>query len=65
MIKGLTPEILEALLMEILSSYDEFEPEPDNNGVDYGGKEIIHQKIGWKTAHRNMVSKLKNLTMRD
>jgi hypothetical protein len=64
MIKGLTPEILEALLMEILSSDDEFKPEPDKFGI-YSELEYAHQKLGWKTAHRNMILRLKNLTMKD
>ena len=65
MIKGLTPEILEALLMEILSSDDEFKPEQDTFGKDYSKIYCAHQKLGWKTAHRNMILKLKSLTMRD
>lgn len=65
MIKGLTPEILEALLMEILSSDTEFKAEPDSDGIPYSDSSQIQQLIGWKTAHRNMILKLKNLTMRD
>ena len=54
-----TVEVLTAIADEILSSDAQFKPELDANGKPYGNTEQLHQRLGWKIAHRNLLLKFK------